>query len=359
MSTGNAKVKLSLPEISIFPTSVFLDLRLSLDTRAVLGWALSRPNDWNFRIGHMCHTLGISDKKWPRIRDEMVAVGYLSVSQKRGAVFSRKANKMIENAILWEYEFSDAPLLDSLLSSTPPNRGDGKNSQNLHSSIPPKRRDGSRMDGEGEDYQYLKTVVNNPPAPEARDTHEPEAQGAKLPPPAGECIDLFIANEKWPELLGRVKKSSRNYFSSQLAKLTLKGGGEVQDSHVSSITAYLIHDGHDVIGALRGILKRGGWDPVRLADAARPGESAADAKNRRALAGAGEQKSTLDAAPTPENHEHEITMLTSPIKKNMRDYPRNPEFVTPDFELLKERWPEHPLVQEFENHRRAAIGMAC
>ncbi len=355
MNTGNAKVRLSLPEISIFPTAVFLDLRLSLDTRTVLGWALSRPNDWNFRIGHMCHTLGISDKKWPRMRDEMVAVGYLSVTKKRGAVFSRKANKIIENAIIWEYEFTDAPLLDTLLSSIPPNRGGGENSQNLR-SIPPKRMDGSRMDGKGGGYQeYSPIVVNNySPAPPARDTHEPEAQGAKPPPPAGECVELLFQNhEKWPELLRRVKRSSTNYFRFQLSKLTLKGGEALTERDVDAITMYLIQDGHDVIGAVRGILKRGGWDPVSLSDAARPGETAGQAKNR--LAGAGDSDAAL-----PENHEHEINVLKSEINSNMRKFPRNPELVPPEvLSRLKELSPEEPLIQVFENHKKAAAGTAA
>lgn len=360
MNTGNAKVRLSLPEFSRFPTAVLLDLRLSLDTRAVLGWALGRPNGWNFRIGHMCHTLGISDKKWPRIRDEMVAAGYLFVSQKRGAVFSRKANKMIENAIIWEFEFSDEQILNSFLSSIPRNREDGESSQNLDST-PPKRMDGSGMSGKEEGYQeYLTTVVNNPPAPPARDTPEPEAQGTKPPPSAGECVEnecveKFKKHEKWPELLNRVKKSSQNYFRSQLTKLTLKGGGAVTDNHVDAIITYLIRDGHDVIGALRGVLNRGGWDPLRFSDAARPGETPAQAKNR--LAGAVD--SDAGQPPTQENRELEINIIKSALIKNMRTYPRNPEFVDPDFKRLKELSPEDPLIQQFENHKKTAAGTAA
>lgn len=275
MVTSNARVRKSM-EFSHIPTSLFYDLRLSLDSRAVLGWALGCPDGWDFRIGHMCHKLGIGDKKWPRLRDEMVAAGYLYISKKRGPVFSKKANKIIENAIIWDYEFTDAPLL---INSIPPNRGGGENSQN--DSTPPKRRDGSGMSGKEEDYQEdLTTVVNNPPAPKARNTPEPEAQGAK-PPLAGECIELFKKNEKWPELIGRVKKSSQKHFRGQLLQLTLRGGGAVSDKHVAAIMDYL-ERAHNVIGVMQGILDKGGWDPVRLSDAARPGETASQAKNRLA-----------------------------------------------------------------------------
>ncbi|WP_041600365.1 hypothetical protein [Halothiobacillus neapolitanus] len=207
-------------------------------------------------------------------------------------------------------------------------------------------------------------TTTNSPASEARNTNTPEhlAQGTKPPPSAGECIELFKKNEKWSELIGRVNKSSQKHFLGQLSQLTLRGGVAVSDKHVDAIMIYLLGGAHSVIGATQGILDRGGWDPVRLADAARPGESAAEAKIRLAGVGAQEHDPASDAVPQPpmrENHEHDLNIITSAIKNNMKKFPRNPELVEPEFVLLKKLSPEDPLIQQFENHKKAAAGTAA
>ena len=124
---------------------------------------------------------------------------------------------------------------------------------------------------------------------------------------------------------------------------------------------YLCECAHNIIGVTKGILDRGGWDPVRFEDAARPGETPAQAKNR--LAGVRSQEhdpaSASDATQGQENRGHDLNRITSTIQRNMRMYPQNPEFVTPDFERLKELSPEDPLIQQFENHKKAAAGTAA
>jgi predicted transcriptional regulator len=200
-----------------------------------------------------------------------------------------------------------------------------------------------------------KNNNKNPPAPPARNTPEPPAQGANPPPTAGECVELFKNHEKWPELLGRVKKSSQSHFRSQLARLTLRGGGAATDKHVDAIMVYLLDHAHNVIGAMKGILDRGGWDPTSLANAARPGETAAQAKNR--LAGVVEQEHApaSDAVPGPTQEDR----LASEIKANLRNKPHNPEFAEPALKELKAISPEHPVIQVFENHKKAAAGTAA
>lgn len=335
MITSNASIRKKL-NFSSVPDAIFTDLRLSLDTRTVLGWALGRPDGWKFRVGHMCFTLGVSDKKWPRIRDEMVAAGYLFIFKKRGPVFSEKANKIIENAIIWEYEFTDEPLL----SPIPPSQGDGEKLTNLQKLIPPKRRDGSRMDGEGEDYQEEEaTVINNSPAPPARNTPEPPAQGANPPPSAGVSVELFKSHERWSDLIGRVKKSSKRYFCGQLCQLTLINGDSLRVHHVDAIFTYLLSKTHDPspIPALQGILKGGGWDPRRLADAAQPGETRSQTKNRLS--------SRSDSKKEEESRiARKVNILVSNIKSTRDKYPKNPEFAEPYINELFEFCPDHPII---------------
>ena len=79
MIRGHVKAWESVPRVAAE------DLRLSVSTCGVLFWLLTRPADGNIRIGALMRLTGISKHTWPKIRDELIAAGYL-VAKKGRAV---------------------------------------------------------------------------------------------------------------------------------------------------------------------------------------------------------------------------------------------------------------------------------
>ena len=69
---------------SAVPDALLEDKRLSLSARTVLGWMLGRPPGWKISLEHMKSVLGVSDKVWPRIRDELANAGYYQQDRQRG-----------------------------------------------------------------------------------------------------------------------------------------------------------------------------------------------------------------------------------------------------------------------------------
>ena len=58
---------------TIMPNAVFVDTRLSVEAKGVLGYLLSRPHKWRVRHEHVARTLKVGRKKlqrsasWPDI----------------------------------------------------------------------------------------------------------------------------------------------------------------------------------------------------------------------------------------------------------------------------------------------------
>jgi len=120
---------------------------MSFGARVVLAWLLGREDGWEIRIGHMCRVLGLTDKSWPRIRDELRSAGF----------FESTRLKADGGRFEWRNAVTDAPLY-----AIPPKRGDGSALAAQHSrnsaaasTIPPKRMDGGSRDADGGGYQRL------------------------------------------------------------------------------------------------------------------------------------------------------------------------------------------------------------
>lgn len=100
---------------AVIPDDILEDTKLSLDTRLVLGWMVSRPNGWIIKIGHMCTVLGISEYVWRRQRDEMQLRGYYR------QWYSRNAQGQID----WHREVSDVATCPSFSFSRVEETKDG------------------------------------------------------------------------------------------------------------------------------------------------------------------------------------------------------------------------------------------
>ena len=68
---------------TIVPNAVFLDERLSVEAKGVLGFLLSRPHAWQVRLEHIGRTLRVGRKKLQRIFRELISAGYVTREQKR------------------------------------------------------------------------------------------------------------------------------------------------------------------------------------------------------------------------------------------------------------------------------------
>jgi len=149
---------------SAVPDALLEDKRLSLSARAVLGWMLGRPPGWKISLEHLKSVLGVSDKVWPRIRDELANAGYYQQDRQRGV--SKRGKKGVW---VWEHVITDAPLL-----SIPPIGRGGE-------SIPPVCIDGGCRDARGGDIPDESNKENH---------HHPsrEREDAGAPAPAAVAV---------------------------------------------------------------------------------------------------------------------------------------------------------------------------
>jgi hypothetical protein len=72
-------------QFTIVPNAIFLDDRLSIEAKGVLGYLLSRPHSWLVRLDHVGRTLRIGRKKLQRIFRELIGAGYVTREQPRTA----------------------------------------------------------------------------------------------------------------------------------------------------------------------------------------------------------------------------------------------------------------------------------
>jgi hypothetical protein len=68
---------------TIVPNAMFLDERLSVEAKGVLGFLLSRPHAWQVRLEHIGRTLRVGRKKLQRIFRELISTGYVTREQQR------------------------------------------------------------------------------------------------------------------------------------------------------------------------------------------------------------------------------------------------------------------------------------
>jgi len=76
-------------QFTIIPNAIFVDGRLSIEAKGVLGYLLSRPHSWQVRLEHVGRTLRIGRKKLQRIFRELISAGYVTREQPRTAVANR------------------------------------------------------------------------------------------------------------------------------------------------------------------------------------------------------------------------------------------------------------------------------
>ena len=62
---------------------MFLDERLSVEAKGVLGFLLSRPHAWQVRLEHIGRTLRVGRKKLQRIFRELISAGYVTRERQR------------------------------------------------------------------------------------------------------------------------------------------------------------------------------------------------------------------------------------------------------------------------------------
>lgn len=154
---------------SAVPDALLEDKRLSLSARAVLGWMLGRPPGWKISLEHMKSVLGVSDKVWPRIRDELANAGYYQQDRQRGV--SKRGKKGVW---VWEHVITDAPLL-----SIPPIGRDGE-------SIPPFCIDGGCRDARGGD---IPDHLN-------RQNHHPSREREVAGTPAPAAVEVEVVEDE-------------------------------------------------------------------------------------------------------------------------------------------------------------------
>ena len=68
---------------TILPNAIFLDQRLSIEAKGLLGYLLSRPNKWSVRLEQVGRTLNIGRRKLQRIFRELISAGYVTREQRR------------------------------------------------------------------------------------------------------------------------------------------------------------------------------------------------------------------------------------------------------------------------------------
>lgn len=82
------------------PRAAAENLDMSAITRGVLFWLLTRPANWEVRVGAMQHMTGISAHLWQtKVRPELEKTGYLVVKRGRG-----KGGK-----IAWRFDVFSVP----------------------------------------------------------------------------------------------------------------------------------------------------------------------------------------------------------------------------------------------------------
>jgi hypothetical protein len=89
-------------QFTIVPNAIFLDDRLSVEAKGVLGYLLSRPHRWHVRLDHVGRTLRIGRKKLQRIFRELIGAGYVIREQPadyRCAPFPRNRLRCSRRAI--------------------------------------------------------------------------------------------------------------------------------------------------------------------------------------------------------------------------------------------------------------------
>jgi hypothetical protein len=105
-------------QFTIVPNAIFLDDRLSIEAKGVLGYLLSRPHNWQVRLDHVGRTLRIGRKKLQRIFRELIGAGYVTREQPRTA----DAHRFREI----DYVVRDVPLAPIRPVDTPPGPRGGK-----------------------------------------------------------------------------------------------------------------------------------------------------------------------------------------------------------------------------------------
>ena len=155
------------------PRAAAEDLRLSCQTRGVLFWLLTRPVDWQVRIGAMMRLTGTTKHTWPKIRDELISAGFLVAKKGRSVggkiawnfdVYSVSTippspalRRMVNRGMADE----PSPALQEMVKPSMVNRGTNDTSSN--DTVSSKEKAHTRFalppEGEKETLKPLKTLT--------------------------------------------------------------------------------------------------------------------------------------------------------------------------------------------------------
>lgn len=67
------------------PNAIWVDHRLSVESKGVLGYLLSRPDNWNAPVANVGHVLNVGKDRLRRIFRELIAAKYVIREQRRNA----------------------------------------------------------------------------------------------------------------------------------------------------------------------------------------------------------------------------------------------------------------------------------
>ena len=70
--------------ITVVPNAIFIDDRISLGAKGLLGYLLSRPGNWNVRHDQLQRQFGIGRKLLSKYLTELEKAGYLERDEEQG-----------------------------------------------------------------------------------------------------------------------------------------------------------------------------------------------------------------------------------------------------------------------------------
>jgi hypothetical protein len=74
---------------TVLPNAIFIDRRLSIEAKGVLGFLLSRPDKWSVRLEQVGRALNVGRRKLQRVFRELIGAGYVTREQRRVASAQR------------------------------------------------------------------------------------------------------------------------------------------------------------------------------------------------------------------------------------------------------------------------------
>ena len=251
------------------PQALADDRRISLEALGVATWMCTRPPGWHIIVAALRRQLGIGRDRWRRIATELEAAGYLSRRRLPGP----------GGRIAWEIIFRPVP---------EPGAG-GSGSMDGLSGHGERTMAGLAVDGRAVDgspghiYTYTDTDIpdtyHTHPAPDGAGTHSAKPSGVgDVSSSAADAGMPAQAREQARQILGEWTPGRRRAGWRILGAMRRLDGAPMTAADWDSLLAAMGR-ADDQPAWLRRVAATG-WDPRGMAYAARPGETAAQARQR-------------------------------------------------------------------------------